>query len=183
MVAQPPIRESEAANWEFFLGIPETDRKILSPSQVKDVQLLRPLFGILRRLLRLRRNPLREVDDAALRRPHVDRQRHRLLLHLRRQPAYHALLRERARPGADVVQLAVRKITRSSGLGMRLAVDKQNEYARELVWRLNAVIGDNLAQAILNADQKTEPGIFEQRERIKLLKRSWPAPVRRKRAT
>ena len=53
---------------------------------------------------------------------------------------------------------------------MRLAVDKQNEYARELVARLNAVIGDNLAQAILNADQKTEPGIFEQRERVKLLK-------------
>ena len=44
MVSQPPIRESEAANWEFFLKIPETDRKILSPSQVKDVQLLRPLF-------------------------------------------------------------------------------------------------------------------------------------------
>jgi pyruvate-ferredoxin/flavodoxin oxidoreductase len=49
-------------------------------------------------------------------------------------------------------------------------VDKQNEYARELVARLNAAIGDNLAQAILQADQKTEPGIFEQRERVKLLK-------------
>jgi pyruvate-ferredoxin/flavodoxin oxidoreductase len=53
---------------------------------------------------------------------------------------------------------------------MRLAVDKQNEYARELVARLNAAVGDNLAQAILNADQKTEPGIFEQRERVGLLK-------------
>ena len=31
------------------------------------------------------------------------------------------------------------------GLGMRLALDKQNEYARELVARLNAVIGDELA--------------------------------------
>ena len=28
------------------------------------------------------------------------------------------------------------------GLGMRLAVDKQNEYARELVWRLGGAIGD-----------------------------------------
>jgi pyruvate-ferredoxin/flavodoxin oxidoreductase len=53
---------------------------------------------------------------------------------------------------------------------MRLALDKQNEYARELVSRLSAVIGENLAQAILNANQKTEPGIFEQRERVKLLK-------------
>ncbi len=65
---------------------------------------------VLRRLLRLRRNPLREADDAALRRPHADRQCHRLLLDLRRQPAHHALLRERGGPGADVVQLAVRRL-------------------------------------------------------------------------
>ena len=38
---------------------------------------------------------------------------------------------------------------------MRLAADKQAEYARELVWRLGFVIGEELAQAILNADQKT----------------------------
>jgi len=53
---------------------------------------------------------------------------------------------------------------------MRLAIDKQNEYARELVWRLGFAIGEELAQAILNADQKTEQGIFAQRQRVKLLK-------------
>jgi pyruvate-ferredoxin/flavodoxin oxidoreductase len=55
-------------------------------------------------------------------------------------------------------------------LGQRLAVDKQNEYARELVWRLGFQIGEELAHAILNADQKTEQGIFAQRERIVELK-------------
>ncbi len=44
MVAQPPLRESEAANWDFFLSIPETGRNALSMNQVKDVQLLQPLF-------------------------------------------------------------------------------------------------------------------------------------------
>ena len=44
MVPQPPLRETEAANWDFFLSIPETDRKLLSPTQVKDIQLLQPLF-------------------------------------------------------------------------------------------------------------------------------------------
>ena len=53
---------------------------------------------------------------------------------------------------------------------MRLAVDKQNEYARELVGRLGFAIGEELANAILNADQTTEPGIFAQRERVKELK-------------
>ena len=44
MVPQPPLRETEAANWEFFLKIPDTDRTALSMTQVKDVQLLQPLF-------------------------------------------------------------------------------------------------------------------------------------------
>jgi pyruvate-ferredoxin/flavodoxin oxidoreductase len=56
------------------------------------------------------------------------------------------------------------------GLGMRLAADKQNEYARELVWKLGFAIGEELAQSLLNADQKHEAGIFAQRERVKDLK-------------
>jgi pyruvate-ferredoxin/flavodoxin oxidoreductase len=56
------------------------------------------------------------------------------------------------------------------GLGMRLAADKQNEYARELVWKLGFAIGENLAQALLSADQKNEAGIFAQRERVIELK-------------
>ena len=44
MVPQPPIRQREAKNWEFFLGLPEFNREKLSFGQVKDVQLLQPLF-------------------------------------------------------------------------------------------------------------------------------------------
>ena len=53
---------------------------------------------------------------------------------------------------------------------MRLAVDQQTQYARELVQRLAASLGDELVQALLNADQSTEAGIREQRERVKALK-------------
>jgi pyruvate-ferredoxin/flavodoxin oxidoreductase len=56
------------------------------------------------------------------------------------------------------------------GMGMRVAIDKQNQYARELVERLGALIGDELAEGILHADQSTEPGIFAQRERVAALK-------------
>jgi pyruvate-ferredoxin/flavodoxin oxidoreductase len=41
---QAPLRAPEAENWEFFLQIPDADRGTLSLSQVKDVQLLQPLF-------------------------------------------------------------------------------------------------------------------------------------------
>ena len=44
MEPQAPLREAEAKNWDFFLSIPDLDRGRLSHSQVKDVQLLEPLF-------------------------------------------------------------------------------------------------------------------------------------------
>ena len=55
-------------------------------------------------------------------------------------------------------------------LGMRLAVDQQTQFARELVKRLAPSLGDELVQALLNADQSTEAGIREQRDRVQLLK-------------
>ena len=56
------------------------------------------------------------------------------------------------------------------GLGMRIALDKQNDYAKELLVLLRDQLGDELVDAILNADQTDEAGIYEQRERIILLK-------------
>jgi pyruvate-ferredoxin/flavodoxin oxidoreductase len=169
MVAQPPIRESEAANWEFFLKIPETDRKILSPSQVKDVQLLRPLFEFSGACSGCGETPYLKLltqlfGDRAL---------------MANATGCSSIYGGNLPTTPYCVNAAGLGPTWSNslfedcaefGLGMRLAVDKQNEYARELVARLNAAVGDNLAQAIIHADQKTEPGIFEQRERVKLLK-------------
>jgi pyruvate-ferredoxin/flavodoxin oxidoreductase len=57
------------------------------------------------------------------------------------------------------------------GLGMRVTLDKQMEYARELVERLRGTIGDELATAILAADQSTEEGIAAQRERVAELRK------------
>ena len=55
------------------------------------------------------------------------------------------------------------------GLGMRVTLDKQNEYARELVERLRDMIGDELADALLNADQSDESGVAAQRVRVEQL--------------
>jgi pyruvate-ferredoxin/flavodoxin oxidoreductase len=169
MVSQPPIRESEAANWEFFLNIPETDRKVLSPSQVKDVQLLRPLFEFSGACSGCGETPYLKLltqlfGDRAL---------------MANATGCSSIYGGNLPTTPYCVNAAGLGPTWSNslfedcaefGLGMRLAVDKQNEYAKELVVRLNAVVGDNLAQSILNTNQKTEPGIFEQRERVKLLK-------------
>ena len=54
---------------------------------------------------------------------------------------------------------------------MRLAVDKQADYARDLVTRLTSHVGEALANGLLNADQSSEAGIEAQRERVAELKK------------
>jgi len=41
---QPPLRETEKVNWEYFLSIPNPDRKMLNLTTTKGTQLLQPLF-------------------------------------------------------------------------------------------------------------------------------------------
>jgi len=169
MVDQVPLREPEAANWEFFLQIPETDRKILSMSQVKDVQLLRPLFEFSGACSGCGETPyLKLMTQLFGDRILAGNATGCSSIYGGNLPTTPYCTNEEGR--GPTWSNSLFEDNAEFGLGMRLAVDKQNEYARELVWRLGFVIGEELAQAILNADQKTEPGIFAQRERVRLLK-------------
>ncbi|MGB8916982.1 MAG: thiamine pyrophosphate-dependent enzyme, partial [Candidatus Sulfotelmatobacter sp.] len=56
------------------------------------------------------------------------------------------------------------------GLGFRLSIDKQTEFAQELVKRVAGTIGEELATAIITSPQKDEADIYEQRQRVDLLK-------------
>ena len=55
-------------------------------------------------------------------------------------------------------------------MGMRLTIDKQNEYARELLSQFEKELGAELVGALLNAKQDDETGIEAQRERVAQLK-------------
>ena len=44
MADQPPLRETESANWDFFKALPEGDPCVTAPTTVKNSQLLQPLF-------------------------------------------------------------------------------------------------------------------------------------------
>lgn len=56
------------------------------------------------------------------------------------------------------------------GLGMRLAIDHQREYAELLLRRLQAEIGEELVKKILTCDQTKETGIVQQRGNVAELK-------------
>jgi len=58
------------------------------------------------------------------------------------------------------------------GFGFRLAIDMHNKQAREMVQALAGRIGDTLVKGILEADQSTEGGIAEQRERVAALRQA-----------
>jgi pyruvate-ferredoxin/flavodoxin oxidoreductase len=44
MVAQPPLRAPERENWEFFLQIPEFDRRKIKNTTIRQQQVQEPLF-------------------------------------------------------------------------------------------------------------------------------------------
>ena len=56
------------------------------------------------------------------------------------------------------------------GLGMRLTIDKQGEYARELLASFENELGKEFVDAMINANQSDEAGIDAQRERVQELK-------------
>ena len=53
---------------------------------------------------------------------------------------------------------------------MRLTLDKQQEYATELLQQCTDILGEELVYALLSTDQSTQAGINAQRERVALLK-------------
>jgi pyruvate-ferredoxin/flavodoxin oxidoreductase len=169
MVAQPPLRESEAANWDFFLGIPETQRTALSFGQVKDVQLLQPLFEFSGACSGCGETPyIKLMTQLFGDRMMIANATGCSSIYGGNLPSTPYCSNGEGRGPAWSNSLF--EDNAEFGLGMRLAVDKQNEYARELVWRLGFAIGEDLAQALINADQKTEKSVFEQRERVQILK-------------
>jgi pyruvate-ferredoxin/flavodoxin oxidoreductase len=169
MVPQPPLRDSEAANWDFFLKIPDTDRKALSMSQVKDVQLLQPLFEFSGACSGCGETPyIKLMTQLFGDRMLIANATGCSSIYGGNLPTTPYCSNEEGRGPAWSNSLF--EDNAEFGLGMRLAADKQAEYARELVWRLGFAIGEDLAQAIIHADQKNEEGIFAQRERVQLLR-------------
>ena len=169
MRPQAPLRDAGARQLEFLprpAGIrPAQGQDHPAPPAAAPAAAVR----IQRRLRRLRRDALHQDAHAAFRRPRGHRQRHRLLLHLRRQPADHALCANKAGRGPTWCN-SLFEDNAEFGLGFRVSIDKQKEFATELLKKLAPQIGDDLVNGIINADQTDEAGIYEQRERVAALK-------------
>jgi pyruvate-ferredoxin/flavodoxin oxidoreductase len=175
MEFQFPLREQEAANWEFFLGLPDTDPALFNRATVKGSQLLSPMFEFSGACAGCGETPFVKLLSQLL----GDR-----------------LLMSNATGCSSIYGGNLPTTpwtTRKDGLGpswnnslfednaefgygIRLGVDKFKAFANEIVDKLLACAGEGCGEAkklmaeIKAADQSTQEGIEAQRQRVAELK-------------
>ena len=120
-------------------------------------QFLEPLFEFSGACAGCGETPYVKLDQPALRRPHADRQRHRLLVDLWRQPARPIPGQIDANGRGPAWSNSLFEDNAEFGLGYRLAVDQQTAMARPRFSRKLAPAGRRGSRpAILDARQVTE---------------------------
>jgi pyruvate-ferredoxin/flavodoxin oxidoreductase len=168
MVDALDLKEKERKNWDFFLSIPEADRTKVK-LDVKGTQFLEPLFEfsgacsgcgetpyikLLTQLYGDRAIIANATGCTSIFSGNLPTTPYTQNLDGRGPAWSNSLFEDNA----------------EFGLGMRLAIDKQNDLARDYIAKLGAKLGDAAIKEILEANQSTEEGIQKQRERVKALK-------------
>jgi pyruvate-ferredoxin/flavodoxin oxidoreductase len=175
MAPQLPLRQAERENWDFFLELPNPDRRNLKLNKIAQQQMQEPLFEFSGACGGCGETPYIKLATQLF--------GDRMMVanatgcssiyggNLPTTPWTH-----NAEGRGPAWSNSLFEDNAEFGLGFRVAIDKQAEYAKELLQQLaidqngSAKIPAELATAILNAEQKDEADIVEQRERVALLK-------------
>jgi pyruvate-ferredoxin/flavodoxin oxidoreductase len=171
MAPQPALRETEAANWDYFMSLPDVDRTLVNPSTIKNSQLLRPLFEFSGACAGCGETPyVKLVSQLFGDRAIIANATGCSSIYGGNLPTTPWSVNADGRGPAWSNSLF--EDNAEFGLGMRLTVDKQTEFARELVKlpQIAKVLGDSMVDELLNADLSDESGINQQRKRVVELK-------------
>jgi pyruvate-ferredoxin/flavodoxin oxidoreductase len=171
MAPQPPLRETERGNWDFFLTLPDGDPCVTPPTTVKNSQLLQPLFEFSGACSGSGETPYVKLlsqlfGDRAV----IANATGCTSIYGGNLPTTPWTKNNDGRGPAWSNSLF--EDNAEFGLGFRLTLDKQSEFAREMLEALAPQVGESLAAEILNADQSNETGIRGQRARVETLKNS-----------
>jgi pyruvate-ferredoxin/flavodoxin oxidoreductase len=170
MTPQEPLRKQESANWDFFAALPDFDREGLVHTHVKDVQLLEPLFEFSGACAGCGETPyLKLLTQLFGDRLLIANATGCSSIYGGNLPTTPYTTNRQGRGPAWSNSLF--EDNAEFGLGMRLAANKQTDYARILLARQASLLGDVLVQDLLAADQSSEAGIARQRERVAELKK------------
>ena len=174
MRPQPPIRFSERDNYNFFLELPELDRRKVKVTQLRQQQVMQPLFEFsgacggggetpyLKLLTQLFGDRIVAGNATGCSSIYGG--------NLPTTP--YAKNREGRGPTWNN---SLFEDNAEFGLGFRVSIDKQKEFAGELLRKLAPRLGDDLVNSLINANQTDEAGIYDQRERVAALKQKLAA--------
>ena len=195
MQPQLPLREQGARNWDFFTKLPETPHvDTLKWNNIKNVQLLQPLFEFSGACAGCGETPyLKLISQLYGERSVIANATGCSSIYGGNLPTTPWSVNPEGRGPAWSNSLF--EDNAEFGLGMRVTLDKQRAYARELLQRLQGVIrhshsellatlpyeerdywiglaaGNGLVDDILNAEQNDESEIAAQRKRVEQLQR------------
>jgi pyruvate-ferredoxin/flavodoxin oxidoreductase len=169
MLPQPPLRYAERDNWDFFLNLPELDRRKIKAGTIRQQQVQEPLFEFSGACSGCGETPyLKLLTQLFGDRAVVANATGCSSIYGGNLPTTPWTKNADGRGPAWSNSLF--EDNAEFGLGFRVSIDKQTEFARELVGRMSGAIGQQLAEAIITSPQKDEADIFEQRQRVELLK-------------
>jgi pyruvate-ferredoxin/flavodoxin oxidoreductase len=170
MQQQLPLRESERANWNFFLSISEMDRRQISTDHVRKMQVQQPLFEFSGACAGCGETPyIKLLTQLFGDRLIIANATGCSSIYGGNLPTTPYTKDENGRGPAWSNSLF--EDNAEFGLGFRVSLDKQQAFAGELLQQLSPQIGRGLVSEILNARQRDEADIFDQRERVVELKR------------
>ncbi|EJW11923.1 Pyruvate-flavodoxin oxidoreductase [Rhodovulum sp. PH10] len=170
MAPQEPLLEQENDNWDFFTKLPDVSRDKIRHDNVKDVQLLEPLFEFSGACAGCGETPyIKLLTQLFGDRLMIANATGCSSIYGGNLPTTPYTMNRDGR--GPTWSNSLFEDNAEFGLGMRLAADKQTEFARELVTRMDGTVGEVLVKELLAADQTTEAGIEAQRARVAELKR------------
>ncbi|MEH2155274.1 pyruvate:ferredoxin (flavodoxin) oxidoreductase [Nostoc sp.] len=168
MAQHLPLQEQERKNWDFFLSLPNPDRRSLKLNQIRQQQLQEPLFEFSGACAGCGETPyLKLLTQLFGDRAVIANATGCSSIYGGNLPTTPWTTNAEGRGPAWSNNLF--EDNAEFGFGFRLSLDKQAEFAAELLQQLGSEIDENLVYSILKAEQKSEADIWEQRERIELL--------------
>jgi pyruvate-ferredoxin/flavodoxin oxidoreductase len=170
MADQPPLRDTEKENWNFFLDIPDLDRRGVAVHTVKGSQMLRPLFEFSGACTGCGETPyVKLVSQLFGDRTIIANATGCSSIYGGNLPTTPWAQDENGR--GPTWSNSLFEDNAEFGMGFRLTIDKHGDFAKELLTQMKSEIGAELTDAILNADQSDEAGIYDQRDRVEELKK------------
>jgi pyruvate-ferredoxin/flavodoxin oxidoreductase len=169
MRPQAPLRDQERVNWDFFLTVPEADRRKLKVTTLRQQQMMRPLFEFSGACAGCGETPyIKMLSQLFGDRAIIANATGCSSIYGANLPTTPYAVDANGRGPAWCNSLF--EDNAEFGMGFRVSIDKQHEFATELVKKLAGTVGTDLVDAILKADQRNEAGIYDQRERVAALK-------------